>query len=126
MPGTCTERGLTSSMCILLGMNNEQQLRPLLLRHMVLLLSGLSLLFVRWRVMASATPTFQRVDNPASFADRILTRVMKSVELFLNIRHCSSFLLCVSNFFHKSFKIILTVQYILTCKIYILILPGYF
>ncbi|KAJ4428113.1 hypothetical protein ANN_24127 [Periplaneta americana] len=56
--------------------NGELQLRPILLRHVVLLLSGLSLLFVRWRVMASAAPTFQRVDNPASFADSIFTRVM--------------------------------------------------
>ncbi|PNF29326.1 Transmembrane and TPR repeat-containing protein 4 [Cryptotermes secundus] len=43
---------------------------------MVLLLSGLVLLFVRWRIMASSAPTFQRVDNPASFADSILTRVL--------------------------------------------------
>lgn len=57
--------------------SKELQLRPLLLRHMVLLLSGLSLLFVRWRAMASSAPTFQRVDNPASFADSILTRVIK-------------------------------------------------
>lgn len=60
-----------------LGVSKELQLMPLLLRHVILLLSGLSLLFVRWRVMASSAPTFQRVDNPASFADSILTRVIK-------------------------------------------------
>jgi hypothetical protein len=27
--------------------------------------------------MASSAPTFQRVDNPASFAESVLTRVMK-------------------------------------------------
>ncbi|PSN55969.1 Transmembrane and TPR repeat-containing protein 4 [Blattella germanica] len=61
----------TSSNCE----NEDFQLKPLLLRHMVLLMSGLTLLFVRWKVMASAAPTFQRVDNPASFADSLFTRV---------------------------------------------------
>ena len=74
--GTFTARHLTNFVCVLLGVS-KLQLRPLLLRHMVLLLSGLSLLFVRWRVMASSAPTFQRVDNPASFADSFLTRVIK-------------------------------------------------
>jgi hypothetical protein len=80
IPRTPTERGLTSSICIVLGVSKELQLRPLLFRHMVLLLSGLLLLFVRWRIMASSAPTFQRVDNPASFADSILTRVIKHNE----------------------------------------------
>jgi hypothetical protein len=46
--------------------------------------------------MASATPTFQRVDNPASFADSILTRVRTSVELFQNFIAVLAFLPSVS------------------------------
>jgi hypothetical protein len=80
-PSTFTSRHLTSFICVVLGVSKELQVRPLLLRHMVLLLSGLSLLFVRWRVMASSAPTFQRVDNPASFADSFLTRVIKWNEI---------------------------------------------
>jgi hypothetical protein len=108
IPRTHIERGLTSSICIVLGVSKELQLRPLLFRHMVLLLSGLLLLFVRWRVMASSVPTFQRVDNPASFADSILTRVIKCNEAIpYQSLNFLTFMLSVSTCHYKRFETVL-------------------
>jgi hypothetical protein len=36
---------------------------------------GFILLLSRWIIMGGQVPTFQPVDNPASFADSLLTRV---------------------------------------------------
>ncbi|KAJ8870965.1 hypothetical protein PR048_027267 [Dryococelus australis] len=48
----------------------------MLWRHMALVLAGTLMLLLRWRVMGSAPPTFQKVDNPASFADSFSIRVL--------------------------------------------------
>ncbi|KAF4523710.1 hypothetical protein B566_EDAN011574 [Ephemera danica] len=50
--------------------------RGLLIRHVVLGTWGLVLLIARWFIMGGEVPTFQVVDNPASFADSFLTRAM--------------------------------------------------
>ncbi|XP_069103481.1 protein O-mannosyl-transferase TMTC4-like isoform X1 [Argopecten irradians] len=45
-------------------------------RQLVLLVGGLSILVTRWRIMGSTTPTFQVFDNPHSFVNGTLTRVL--------------------------------------------------
>nr|CAD7441523.1 unnamed protein product [Timema bartmani] len=51
-------------------------LRPLVLRHFAMLMTGIVVLLLRWRVMGSIPPTFQTVDNPASFSDNFLIRIL--------------------------------------------------
>ncbi|XP_071455403.1 protein O-mannosyl-transferase TMTC4-like [Hetaerina americana] len=53
-----------------------QRWHPILVRHLLLLLTGIGLLTFRWKVMASSPPVFHPVDNPASFSDSILTQVL--------------------------------------------------
>ncbi|XP_021372743.1 transmembrane and TPR repeat-containing protein 4-like [Mizuhopecten yessoensis] len=45
-------------------------------RQLLLLCGGLTILATRWRLMGSTTPTFQVFDNPHSFVNGTLTRVL--------------------------------------------------
>ncbi|XP_064614962.1 protein O-mannosyl-transferase TMTC4-like [Liolophura sinensis] len=51
-------------------------LKSLIFRHCILLFTGVILLVVRWRVMGSAPPTFQLMDNPHSFVNGTLMRTV--------------------------------------------------
>nr|CAD7575998.1 unnamed protein product [Timema californicum] len=51
-------------------------LRPLWFRHFAMLMTGIVVLLLRWRVMGSIPPTFQIVDNPASFSDSFIIRIL--------------------------------------------------
>ncbi|KAK7870176.1 hypothetical protein R5R35_012732 [Gryllus longicercus] len=55
---------------------NIPSLRHLAVRHIILFVTGMFLLLLRWRIMGSTPPVFQKVDNPASFAACFLTRAM--------------------------------------------------
>lgn len=50
--------------------------RQVMKRYCAMTLVGLVLLYGRFTVMGSIPPAFQRVDNPASFADSMLTRAL--------------------------------------------------
>lgn len=52
------------------------QIRKLLRRQCILVASGLCLTLLRYYLMDFQGPTFQRVDNPASFEKDWLTRVI--------------------------------------------------
>lgn len=52
-----------------------KSLRLLMIRHMILCLGGIGLLAVRWYIMDGSPPVFQKVDNPASFAEETFIRV---------------------------------------------------
>ncbi|XP_053980651.1 protein O-mannosyl-transferase TMTC4-like isoform X1 [Hylaeus volcanicus] len=56
--------------------NIIMQKRKLLIRLFILFLSGLILVISRFSVMGFKPPTFQPVDNPASFLDNIFLRMM--------------------------------------------------
>ncbi|XP_076347219.1 transmembrane O-mannosyltransferase targeting cadherins 4 isoform X1 [Tachypleus tridentatus] len=56
--------------------SSKQWLQSLLLRHVVLAAGGSLLLIGRWQVMGSSPPMFQLVDNPASFEESFLYRVL--------------------------------------------------
>ncbi|XP_060065746.1 protein O-mannosyl-transferase TMTC4-like [Ylistrum balloti] len=45
-------------------------------RQLLLLCGGLVILVTRWRIMGSTTPTFQVFDNPHSFVNGTITRVL--------------------------------------------------
>ncbi|XP_038615234.1 protein O-mannosyl-transferase TMTC4 isoform X1 [Tachyglossus aculeatus] len=48
----------------------------LLLRMALLSSGGAAVLYLRWRIMGTGPPAFTDVDNPASFADNLLVRVI--------------------------------------------------
>ncbi|XP_049853932.1 protein O-mannosyl-transferase TMTC4-like isoform X2 [Schistocerca gregaria] len=50
--------------------------KHLLKRHVILFLTGILLLLLRWKVMGSTLPTFQKSDNPASFAESFTVRFL--------------------------------------------------
>lgn len=56
--------------------SSSKRNKHLLLRHAILFLTGILLLLLRWKVMGSTLPTFQKSDNPASFADSLTTRFL--------------------------------------------------
>lgn len=49
--------------------------KSLIFRFSALVVTGILLLFTRWRIMGSKPPIFQPVDNPASFQENFWTRV---------------------------------------------------
>lgn len=49
--------------------------KSLCVRHVFLVIAGVTILVTRWRVMGSAPPTFQVFDNPHSFVNNTLLRV---------------------------------------------------
>lgn len=50
--------------------------REMLQRFSLITSIGLTLLYIRLKVMGSSPPAFQRVDNPASFAESLMTRTL--------------------------------------------------
>lgn len=64
--------------------------KPFLTRLSALTVAGFLLMFVRWRAMGSKPPIFQDVDNPASFAENLWTRVIIFAYYVLRINfHCT-------------------------------------
>nr|XP_006819594.1 PREDICTED: transmembrane and TPR repeat-containing protein 4-like [Saccoglossus kowalevskii] len=51
-------------------------LSVLLKRQFILCISAIIMLAYRWYIMGSGAPSFQPVDNPASFADSVVTRII--------------------------------------------------
>ncbi|XP_064638552.1 protein O-mannosyl-transferase TMTC4-like [Lineus longissimus] len=49
-------------------------MKCLVLRHIIIFITGALILIIRWRVMGSATPTFQVMDNPHSFVNGTVLR----------------------------------------------------
>ncbi|XP_059490524.1 protein O-mannosyl-transferase TMTC4 [Neocloeon triangulifer] len=79
----CKEQGITViGLCSAYDVINLWQERDrkkrknVIMRHIALALWGSVLLFGRWFVMGGQVPTFQPVDNPASFAESFFTRVV--------------------------------------------------
>nr|CAD7403013.1 unnamed protein product [Timema cristinae] len=77
------EQGITVIALYDLALYDEEEgevelaaLRPLWLRHFAMLMTGIVILLLRWRVMGSIPPTFQIVDNPASFSDSFIIRIL--------------------------------------------------
>ncbi|NXU90061.1 TMTC4 protein, partial [Xiphorhynchus elegans] len=59
------------------SLENAGLLRKGLLFRITLLMSGgVSILYIRWRIMGTGPPAFTDVDNPASFADSLFVRVI--------------------------------------------------
>lgn len=60
--------------------NKEESILPwvssLIKRQMLLLTTAITILLLRWRIMGSTTPTFQVFDNPHSFINNTLLRVL--------------------------------------------------
>ncbi|XP_077516142.1 protein O-mannosyl-transferase TMTC4-like [Amblyomma americanum] len=54
----------------------KRQLLPAVLRQGALAVVACAALNLRWRVMGSSSPVFQRIDNPASFEENFLVRVV--------------------------------------------------
>lgn len=50
--------------------------KSLILRQLILLICGLLLLGIRWRLMGSKAPTFQHADNPHSFISNFFLRLV--------------------------------------------------
>lgn len=55
---------------------DQKWIWPLVVRHMILLIGGVSLLLGRLHMMGSKPPSFQPVDNPASFEESSLFRAL--------------------------------------------------
>ncbi|KAI0240289.1 Protein O-mannosyl-transferase TMTC4 [Lamellibrachia satsuma] len=55
---------------------SQQQWRSLLVRHLILCVTGVVILLCRWRIMGSTPPVFQEVDNPHSFINGTLFRTL--------------------------------------------------
>ncbi|CAB3380082.1 Hypothetical predicted protein [Cloeon dipterum] len=79
----CKEQGITvlglCSVYDLVNLWQEQEPKKrkgVVMRHIALAMWGAVLLLGRWVVMGGQVPTFQPVDNPASFADSFFTRVV--------------------------------------------------
>ncbi|XP_071632381.1 protein O-mannosyl-transferase TMTC4 isoform X2 [Temnothorax longispinosus] len=58
------------------SLNNFINLRNVLLRLAALVLIAIILLLLRFSIMGFSTPKFQSVDNPASFMDNVLLRIL--------------------------------------------------
>ncbi|XP_018009245.1 protein O-mannosyl-transferase TMTC4-like [Hyalella azteca] len=84
---SCSEAG-GGLLCVLpLGPHRRWCLRKsngcLLRRHIFLLVVGMSLLLWRFLIMGSAVPRFMEVDNPASFMDSLVYRVLNYQYIYL-------------------------------------------
>lgn len=92
--------------------------KPISIRIFALMSVGLLLVYFRWRIMGSKPPSFQLVDNPASFADSFWTRVgiMKSTCL------PSMVVLVLSCLF---FVQVLTYNYIYAMNVWLLLCPEW-
>ncbi|KAJ8309666.1 hypothetical protein KUTeg_011531, partial [Tegillarca granosa] len=56
--------------------NNQSWVKSLVFRHILLVLAGVLILATRLRIMGSTTPTFQIFDNPHSFVNGTIFRVL--------------------------------------------------
>ncbi|XP_053563785.1 protein O-mannosyl-transferase TMTC4 [Bombina bombina] len=56
--------------------NNTFHNKGLFSRVGILASGGICVLYIRWRIMGTGPPAFTDVDNPASFADSLLVRVI--------------------------------------------------
>ncbi|XP_077988191.1 protein O-mannosyl-transferase TMTC4-like [Glandiceps talaboti] len=56
--------------------DNSRWISSLVLRQLILVVSATIMLVYRWYIMGSGAPSFQPVDNPASFAENIITRTI--------------------------------------------------
>ncbi|KAE8625877.1 hypothetical protein XENTR_v10006425 [Xenopus tropicalis] len=56
--------------------NNKFDRKGLFVRISLLVSGGICMLYIRWRIMGTGPPAFTEVDNPASFADSLLVRVI--------------------------------------------------
>uniref|UniRef100_A0A8C1Y5S4 dolichyl-phosphate-mannose--protein mannosyltransferase n=1 Tax=Cyprinus carpio TaxID=7962 RepID=A0A8C1Y5S4_CYPCA len=65
----CKEQGIT----VLIGGLVSS---GLLMRLVLLFLGGSFLLYARWRIMGTGPPSFTEVDNPASFAENVILRIV--------------------------------------------------
>uniref|UniRef100_A0A3Q0T3I4 dolichyl-phosphate-mannose--protein mannosyltransferase n=1 Tax=Amphilophus citrinellus TaxID=61819 RepID=A0A3Q0T3I4_AMPCI len=65
----CKEQGITVLVSELLRMG-------LLTRLALMGLGGLLMLYARWRIMGTGPPAFTEVDNPASFAENVILRIV--------------------------------------------------
>uniref|UniRef100_A0A669DPW2 dolichyl-phosphate-mannose--protein mannosyltransferase n=1 Tax=Oreochromis niloticus TaxID=8128 RepID=A0A669DPW2_ORENI len=65
----CKEQGITVLVSELVRMG-------LLTRLGLMGLGGLLMLYARWRIMGTGPPAFTEVDNPASFAENIILRIV--------------------------------------------------
>uniref|UniRef100_T1J4V1 dolichyl-phosphate-mannose--protein mannosyltransferase n=1 Tax=Strigamia maritima TaxID=126957 RepID=T1J4V1_STRMM len=54
----------------------QDWVKPLVLRHVILLTAAVVMISARWHLMGSSPPTFQEVDNPASFANTFYERTI--------------------------------------------------
>uniref|UniRef100_A0A8D9AGM0 dolichyl-phosphate-mannose--protein mannosyltransferase n=1 Tax=Cacopsylla melanoneura TaxID=428564 RepID=A0A8D9AGM0_9HEMI len=61
---------------ISLSLSKPHRARPLWIRQGVLVSVGVLALYLRWCIMGSAPPTFKPIDNPASFHEQFLMRVL--------------------------------------------------
>ncbi|XP_067143429.1 protein O-mannosyl-transferase TMTC4 isoform X1 [Centruroides vittatus] len=55
---------------------NQKWLSQFLGRQIFLTVGGMILLFGRWQIMGARAPVFQHVDNPASFEENLILRVI--------------------------------------------------
>lgn len=62
--------------CITFFYKSWSRLRGMCVRVAVLIAGGALLVWARIRVMATGAPQFKPIDNPASFADSWMTRVL--------------------------------------------------
>lgn len=59
-----------------LYLHKPHRLRQILLRQAILGAIGVSALYLRWNIMGSEPPTFKPIDNPASFHEQFVMRVL--------------------------------------------------
>ncbi|GBL75293.1 Transmembrane and TPR repeat-containing protein 4 [Araneus ventricosus] len=55
---------------------NKKTFTLFFMKQIILFLGGCFLLALRWFIMGASTPVFQQVDNPASFEENILVRMI--------------------------------------------------
>ncbi|XP_055928422.1 protein O-mannosyl-transferase TMTC4-like [Argiope bruennichi] len=56
--------------------DNKKTFTLFFMKQIILFLGGCFLLALRWFIMGASTPVFQQVDNPASFEENILVRMI--------------------------------------------------
>uniref|UniRef100_A0A3B3DKW8 dolichyl-phosphate-mannose--protein mannosyltransferase n=1 Tax=Oryzias melastigma TaxID=30732 RepID=A0A3B3DKW8_ORYME len=74
----CKEQGITVLVEALLPIFRFSEILSmgLLTRLALLGLGGISMLYGRWRIMGTGPPVFTEVDNPASFEENIVIRIL--------------------------------------------------
>ena len=75
-----------SGIVLLQTLHIEPWVLSLVKRHVFLLVTGLLIIMVRWRVMGSTPPTFMVFDNPHSFQNGTLIRVRKLALVLVPIK----------------------------------------